>query len=97
MNKEYLTFVTNMEDLKEGQEVKLTIRDLTPGPRKYEARVVKARVFHSPQPQALDTLWVRSWTGVLYPQPWAIQIVEEVGECEPGLPHGDMMKGKVSD
>ncbi|MFQ5826199.1 MAG: phenylphosphate carboxylase subunit gamma [Dehalococcoidia bacterium] len=90
MKKEYVTFVTDIDDLVQGQEVQLTIRDLSPGPRKYDARVVRAVVSSSAAqlPQG-DVLRVRSWTGALYPQPWAIQITEELGECLPGRPHGE--------
>lgn len=89
MPKEYQVFISNMEDLPEGKEVQLTVRDLTPGPRKYDARIVKARVSRSSLPGA-DRLWVRSWTGWLYPEPWYVQVLEEMGEAEAGLPHSDM-------
>jgi hypothetical protein len=92
MSKEYVTFITNLDDLTEGRELQLTIRDLTPGPRKYDARVVKARLSHSTgKPAEGDTLWVRSWTGALYPQPWSMVITEEVGEVLPGRPHGETL------
>ena len=93
MSKEYVTFVTDAGDLVAGQEVLLTIRDLTPGPRKYDARVVKA-MLSSSQGKAAggDLLWVRSWTGSLCPQPWALQITEEVGECLSGRPHGETVQ-----
>ena len=93
MSKEYLTFVPSLADLTEREAIQLTIRDLTPGPRKYDARVVRALVSADPSrlPEG-DRLWVRSWIGVPYPKPWAIQIVEEVGECEPGLPHGETLR-----
>ena len=90
MKKEYLTFVPDIEDLIEDQEVNITIKDLTPGPRKYDARIVKAIL--SSEPGRLpdgDILWVRSWTGMLYPQRWAVKIKEELEETEAGLPHGE--------
>lgn len=90
MKKEYLTFVRDIKDLIENREVILTIKDLTPGPRKYDARIVKALLSGDPGrlPEG-DVLRVRSWTGVLYPQPWTIQIIEDVGEIEVGLPHSE--------
>lgn len=92
MKKEYLTFVPDIRDLIENQEIELTIKDLTPGPRKYDARIVKAILSSSPTRLAEgDVLWVRSWTGVLYPQPWAIKIMGEVGEIVVGLPHGETL------
>jgi hypothetical protein len=96
MAKEYAVFVENIEkDLPEGREVVLTIKDLTAGPRKYENRVVKAIISSSPAKiPGSDVLRVRSWTGVLYPQPWAIKIVEEMGEVVPGIPHGETLQSK---
>lgn len=90
MKKEYLTFIPDIKDLIENQEVKLTIKDLTPGRHKYGSRIVKAICLSDPGglPEG-DVLWVRSWTGVLYPQSWAIKIVEDLGETEPGIPHGE--------
>jgi hypothetical protein len=92
MKKEYLAFVPDINDLIEGQEIQITIRDLAPGRNKYNAKIVKAVVSHSPEkmPDA-DTLWVRSWIGVAYPDPWAIRITGEVGESVPGRPHGESL------
>jgi len=95
MGKEYEIFVRSIDELADGQEVELTIRDLTPGPRKYECRVVRALVQSSPEklPDG-DILRVRSWTGVLYPQPKVMKIVKEVGEVMPGIPHGETLRKK---
>ncbi|MFC2072637.1 phenylphosphate carboxylase subunit gamma [Chloroflexota bacterium] len=90
MKKEYATFTPDIKDLFENKEITLTIKDLTPGPRKYDARIVRAIL--SSDPGRLtegDVLFVRSWTGVLYPQTWAIKIIEELDETEAGLPHGE--------
>ena len=96
MVKEYSVFVENIgKDLVEGSEVVLTIKDLTPGRRKYENRVVKAVVSKSREklPDG-DVLGVRSWTGVLYPEPMVIKILEEVGEVVPGIPHGETLQNR---
>ena len=79
--KEYLTFVGKLEDLTQGKETELLVKDLTAGPRKYDARYVRAVVGDDPahMPDA-DVLWIRGFVGVLYPRPWAIRIVREVGE-----------------
>lgn len=93
MAKEWVIFVTRLEDLVEGQENVLTIRDLSPGQKKYNAKVVKAKA--SPNPDTLpggDILWVRSWIGILYPEPLAIKIIEEVGDYIPGSPHGETLR-----
>lgn len=91
MAKEYEVFVQNADkDLPEGREIELTLKDLTPGPRKYENRVVRAVV--SRQADHLpDRLWVRSWTGVRYPDVWSVKVVAEVGELTAGRPHGESL------
>lgn len=92
MGREWVVFVTRMEEIQDGQENVLTIRDLSPGPRKYNARVVKALVSSDPEriPNA-EVLWIRSWIGHLHPKPWAMRIIEEVGDFLPGLPHGETL------
>jgi hypothetical protein len=81
VKKEYLTFVSSLEGLPENQEIQLVIRDLTPGPQKYDARYVKAIVSRSPEKlSGHDILWVRSQVGVLYPEHWYIKIITEIGE-----------------
>ncbi len=86
MAQEYLTFVESLKDLTDGQEVELTIKDLTPKDRryKYEARYVRALVNSDPAklPNS-DTLWVRFRMGVLHPKPFAIKITKETGEFKP--------------
>ena len=81
MPREYQTFVSKPEILKEGREMKLVIKDLTPGPRKYNCRVVKAVVskdlISSP---GSDLLWLRSLSGRKFPDPWSIRIIEELGD-----------------
>lgn len=78
---EYLTFVRNLDELLEGEEVELVVKDLSPGQRKYEARHVKAVVSRSPQSMpGADTLRIRFSTGLLHPQPWVIRIVAELGQ-----------------
>ena len=92
MGKKWVIFVSRMEDLADDKESVLTIRDLSPGPRKYNAKVVKARISSRPEniPDG-DVLWVRSWIGHLHPKPWAIKIIEEVGPYIPGTPHGETL------
>ena len=92
MGKEWVIFVSQMEDLADDKESVLTIRDLSPGPRKYNAKVVRARV--SSRSETIpdgDVLWVRSWIGHLHPKPWGIKIIEEVGDYIPGIPHGETL------
>ena len=88
MSKEYSTFVSDPERLPEGQEIKLAIKDLTPGPRKYDCRIVKAILSSSPGGiKGGDVLWLKSLVGASFPKPWAIKIVEEVGDSIPRLPY----------
>ena len=87
MKKEFLTFIRDIPDLVENEETSLTVRDLSPGRTKYDAKIVKAILSSSPDklPDS-DTLWVRSWTGVLHPKPWAIKVLSDLGETQPGHP-----------
>jgi hypothetical protein len=76
---EYDTFVNELEEIPRGQEIELFVRDLTPGPRKYGAKHVKAVVASSgEQLPGGELLWLRFMTGVKYPEPWRIKIVAEI-------------------
>jgi len=92
MKKEFLTFVKGLNELTEGKEIALPISDLTPGPRKYDCKIVKAVIASSPEklPEG-DVLRIRSWTGVLHPNPWAIKILAELDETLPGRPHDETL------
>lgn len=77
---EYDTFVlTDLSELSEVKEIEIPVRLLTPGPRKYTGKYVRALVSSSPDAYP-DRLWIRSQKGFLYPQPWSIKIVEEVSK-----------------
>lgn len=84
MKKEYDTFVKSFDELPQGREVGLRVRDLTPGLRKYDSCWVKALVSSSSKelPES-DVLWLRSPIGFLYPTPWAIKIIAVLGEYMP--------------
>lgn len=79
MSKEYDTFVKDKGSLELNSEVELIVRDLTPGPRKYEARVVKAKVSREAAAES-DRLWLRYPTGMRDSQPLGIKIISELGE-----------------
>ena len=86
MGQEYLTFVESLNDLPEGKEVELTIKDLTPRDRryKYDARLVKARVSKAPKTiSGAQMLQVFIRMGVLHPQPYGITIPKELGQFKP--------------
>lgn len=84
--KEFLTFVGKLEDLTQGEEVEILVKDLAPGRQKYDARYVRAVVSSDTKdlPDS-DVLWIRGFVGVLYPQPWAIKITAEVGAFPSGM------------
>lgn len=87
MAKEWQTFVRKFEDMREGGDVELFIKDLTPGPRKYDTKHVRAQVTRSESAlPGADILWVRSESGATAPEPWYIRIVEEMAEWVPGRP-----------
>ncbi len=90
MSKEYLAFIDNPETLPAGQEIELSIRDLTPGRQKYDCRNVRAVIADSPDKvPGSDVLWLRSLTGLPYPKPWAIKIVAELDEYIHRRPFSD--------
>ena len=92
MAKEWQTFVRKFEDVKEGQ-VKLFIKDLTPGPRKYDTKFVKALVKKSKQaPPDSDLLLIRSESGDTAPETWSIKVLEELPPWVPGRPWEDLFK-----
>ena len=90
MAKEWQTFVRKFEDLKEGR-VKLFIKDLTPGPRKYDTKFVEAIVARSREvlPDG-DHLFIRSESGLKVPEPWYIKVLEEKRPWVPGKPWEDV-------
>jgi hypothetical protein len=79
-----------MSDLKEGRRV-LFVKDLTPGRRKYDAKLVRAELSRGPErlPNGAR-LWIRSETGYLRREPWAIAILEELPPYVPGEPWQDL-------
>lgn len=88
MAKEYQTFVAALENVPDGREVELVIKDLTPGPRKYNSYRVKAIVNKSKggSPDA-DILWVRSEVGALYPDRWSIKVLTVLSGPIPAPPY----------
>lgn len=93
MKKEFLTFVKELDELVEDKEISIAIRDLTTGPHKYDCKIVKAILSRSPDKvQDWDVLWIRSWTGVAHPVPWAIMVRAILDETLPGRPHDETLK-----
>ncbi len=95
MKKEYQIFTPDIGNLVENKETKVTVKDLNPGTTKYGAKIVRAILASdSAKLPDGDVLYVRSWIGALYPQIWAIKIVEELDETEAGIPHGETIGAK---
>lgn len=90
MKREYVTFVRRLSDLSEGKRA-LFIKDLTPGPRKYDTKLVRAELSRDAArlPDG-DTLWIRSETGRLHAQAWSIKVLEELPPYVPGQPWQDV-------
>ncbi|OGA12894.1 MAG: hypothetical protein A3G25_13465 [Betaproteobacteria bacterium RIFCSPLOWO2_12_FULL_63_13] len=79
MTSEYETFVRDPAHILSGNEVVLSLRDLTPGRRKYRGSNVRAVVSRPPRPGE-PALWIRSVVGVKDPRPCSVRIVEELPE-----------------
>lgn len=74
---EFQTFVLELKDLRLGEEVELIVKDLTPGPRKYDSSRVKAVVSKESAP-GLDTLWIRYRAGFRHPTPYYMKIINKL-------------------
>ncbi len=65
------------------------------GRAKYSAKIVRAVVSSDPsQLPGADRLQLMSWTGIPYPEPWAIKIIEELDDTGAGLPHGETIRAE---
>lgn len=90
MKREYVTFVRRLSSLDPGVRT-LFIKDLTPGPRKYDTKLVRAELAREPESLSqADLLWIRSETGYLHPKPWGIRVLEELPPHVPGQPWQDV-------
>lgn len=88
MANEYETFVRDRARVLCGREVVLTLRDLTPGRRKYKGINVRA-VVSQPARAGEPLLWLRSVVGVKDPSPCSVRIVEELPEVFKAAPYSD--------
>jgi phenylphosphate carboxylase gamma subunit len=70
-------FVNDLAELREGEALELTIRNLDPGIYKYTYKRVRARVSASPE-QYPERLQVRFGRGQLSDRVFSIQILEEL-------------------
>lgn len=81
------TFVGDPSDLGDGDEIVLTLRDLTPGRHKYFAQHVRAVVTRKPESSESRPLRVRSTVGNLFPGDWYVTIIERLPQRVPGTPY----------
>ena len=91
MAAEYETFVRDASRILSGREVVLSLRDLSPGRRKYRGINVRAVVSRPPRPGE-PVLWVRSVVGVKDPLPCSVRIVEELPEAFQAVPYSDFFE-----
>jgi hypothetical protein len=82
------TFVRRPGDLREGDEIPMVLRDLTPGRKKYRMRHVVAMLRRNPQ-EAMDLLCVRTVVGVQLPESWGVKIIRNLPIELPGKPYRD--------
>ncbi len=91
------TFVRRPGDLREGVELPLVLRDLSPGRRKYRMRHVLALLSRKAAelPQ-MDELRVRTVVGVLLKERWGVTIIKDLPDEIPGRPYGDFYEALKS-
>ena len=82
------TFVRRPGDLKEGDEIPMVLRDLTPGRKKYRMSHVIAMVRRDPE-QMMDLLRVRTVVGVQLPETWGVSIIRDLPIELEGRPYRD--------
>jgi len=88
----YETFVRDLSDLREGHEILLVLRDLTPGRRKYFAENVVAVVSREAGPDGESRpLKVRSMVGNVFPGDWYVKIAEVLPQRVPGTPYSNAL------
>lgn len=84
--KQWQTFVRRFSDMREGKR-ELFIKDLTEGKTKYDTKHVIAKVSRKKDDlQNPDILWIRSESGIRYPEPWYIIIDQELEAYIAGKP-----------
>src|SRR5450631_1029513 len=88
MATEYESFVRNASRILSGGEHVMTLRDLTPGRKKYRGLNVRAVVSRPPR-AGEPTLWLRSVVGLKDPQPCSVRIVAELPETFKAVPYSD--------
>ncbi|MBI3373182.1 MAG: hypothetical protein HY017_15755 [Betaproteobacteria bacterium] len=91
MAKEYETFARERAKILSGKEVVLTLRELSPGRKKYRGVNVRCVVSRPPRPGE-PALWIRSVVGLRDPEPCSVSIVEELPEMFQAAPYSDFFE-----
>jgi hypothetical protein len=91
VTNEYEAFVKDLERTLSGRPVVLTLRDISPGKKKYRAVHVRAVVSNPPK-AGEPVLWLRSVVGVKYPQPCSVRILEQLAEAFTAVPYTDLFE-----
>lgn len=91
MASEYETFVRDRASILSGREVVLTLRDLTPGRKKYRGVNVRCAVSRVPRPGE-PLLWIRSVVGLRDSEPCSVRIVEELPDTFQAPPYSDFFE-----
>jgi phenylphosphate carboxylase gamma subunit len=73
----YDVYINSFEDLPEETEIKLSVRDLTPGKQRYAYKHVMAKV-SADADKYPDKLQVRFGRGQVHSQPYSIQVIKDV-------------------
>ena len=95
MAKEYETFVRDRAHILSGNEVVLTLRDLTPGRKKYKGINVRA-VVSQPAKAGEPLLWIRSVVGVKESTPCSVRVTEELPEVFKAEPYSDFFTAMLN-
>jgi len=82
MNYQYDVYVGSLNELPEGKEIQLSLRDLNPGSHKYCYRNVLAMVSSNPETYQ-DKLLIRFVLGQAHSQPYSVKIIRDL-EVIPG-------------
>ena len=85
---EYETFVRDPARILSGREVVLSLRDLSPGRKKYKGINVRGVVSQPPRPGE-PVVWLRSVVGVKDPKPCSVRIVEQLPTLFVAPPYSD--------
>ncbi len=87
----YEAFVRDVARTVSGRAVVLTLRDLTPGRKKYRGLNVRALVSQPPKPGE-PSLTLRSVVGVEHPRPCSVRIVEALPDTFEAEAYSDLFE-----